>query len=381
MALQNKRFEIIGNETAAVSALAVLGAIALIFRRNPSPPAAGNERPAEARTSRPALERAALPNKEAAFDDRGRDASSPAQIPAKGWKDILVRVYHESSKDRIVTVAAGITFYGILALFPAIAALVSLYGLVADPATIGDQLASLSFFLPAGAFDIVKDQVGRIVSQNQNALGVKLFIGVAVSIWGANAGMKAIMDGLNIAYEEEEKRGFFTLNLISLALTLATVMAVLIALGSLAVLPLVLDTLNLSNAMKTALSILKWPVMLVIVLLGLSVLYRFGPSRAQPKWRWVTWGAAFATTLWILVSVGLSLYLSNFADYNKTYGSLGAVIGLMTWMWLSSCAVLIGGELNAETEHQTADDTTTGNPLPLGARSAKMADSVASSAG
>lgn len=309
--------------------------------------------------------------------DRGHQADTPAALPAKGWRDILRRTWREALDDRIPTVAAGITFYSLLALFPAITALVSLYGLFADPATVRDHLAALSFMLPAGTFQIVEDQISRIVAQGSGALSLKLAIGLAIAVWGANAGMKAVIDGLNVAYEETERRGFLALNAVSLALTLGALIVMLLALFSIAVAPAVIAALELSPTMMAVIAGLRWLVMALLLTVGLSVLYRFGPSRAEPKWRWVTVGGAVASILWIVVSLGLSAYLSNFADYNATYGSLGAVVALMTWIWLSANTVLIGAELNAEMEHQTARDTTTGNPLPLGWRSASMADSVA----
>lgn len=307
----------------------------------------------------------------------GREADTPAQIPARGWRHILARVYRESVDDRITTVAAGITFFSLLALFPAITALVSLYGLIADPATVRDHLFALSFMLPAGTFQIVEDQIGRILSQGEAQLGIKLAIGLAIALWGANAGMKAVIDGLNVAYEEREKRGFLALNALSLLFTLGGIALVLGAIVTVTLAPAIVAELRLPPAASWAVQGGRWVALFFVLTFALSVIYRFGPSRQSAKWRWVTWGGAAAALLWILVSVGLSLYLSRFADYNATYGSLGAAIALMMWIWLSTCAVLLGAELNAEMEHQTARDSTTGAPLPMGLRGAAMADTVA----
>lgn len=312
--------------------------------------------------------------------DRGRMARRPSDFPAHGWRDILYRTYREATEDRITTVAAGITFFGLLALFPAVTAIVSLYGLFADPATVRDHLFALSFMLPTGAFQIVEDQITRIVAQGSGELTFKLVIGLGIAIWGANAGMKAVIDGLNVAYEETERRSFITLNVLSLALTLAALVAVLLAAFTVTLAPAAISALHLPPSMSVVLIILRWVVMAVLLTLGLSVLYRFGPSREAARWRWVTWGGGFAAILWIAISLGLSAYLSNFADYNATYGSLGAAVALMMWIWLSACAVLIGAELNAEMEHQTAADSTTGAPLPMGARGASMADTLGLSA-
>lgn len=311
---------------------------------------------------------------------RGRMARHPSDIPARGWRDILLRTYRETVQDRITTVAAGITFFGLLALFPAVTALVSLYGLFADPATVRDHLFALSFMLPAGTFQIVEEQITRIVAQDSGALTFKLVLGLGIALWGANAGMKAVIDGLNVAYEETEKRSFIKLNALSLALTLAALIVVLLATFTVMLAPAVIEALRISGAAVIVLAVLRWAVMAVLLTLGLSVLYRFGPDRAYARWRWVTWGGAFAALLWLAVSAGLSAYLSNFADYNATYGSLGAAVALMMWIWLSACAVLIGAELNAEMEHQTAADSTTGRPLPMGLRQATMADTLGQAA-
>jgi membrane protein len=310
---------------------------------------------------------------------RGRAAGTPSQFTGRAWKDILVRTYNETLEDRIATVSGGIAFYGLLAVFPGIAALVSLYGLVADPATIRDHLATLSFLLPPTAFSVVEDQINRVISQGGTELGIKFALGLGFSLWSANAGMKALLDGLNIAYEEEEKRSFIRLNLVSLGLTAAVLFALLAVIGLTTILPAIFDTGPHASVAKIGISILRWPVMLLLLALGLSILYRYGPSRDKPRWRWVTWGGAVAAVMIILISLLLSWYLSHLADYNKTYGSLGAVIALMTWMWLSACAVLVGAELNAEMEHQTARDTTIGAPKPLGARGAEMADTIGAS--
>jgi membrane protein len=311
-----------------------------------------------------------------AGDGPGRHAEGPADIPATGWKDILWRVWGEVQKDRILAVAAGVTFYGLLAIFPAIAALVSLYGLVADPADISAHLQALSGFLPAGALDIVREQVERVASQGGGTLGLKLGFSLLISLWSANSGMKAIFDALNVAYGETEKRSFIKLNAMSLLFTLCALIGGIVALIAVVVVPLVLDMLGLGAVAATLISVLRWPLVLLIVLFALAVLYRYGPSRDEPQWRWVSWGSAFAAIGWLVVSLLFSWYVANFGSYDKTYGSLGAAIGFMTWIWLSTTVILIGAELNAEMEHQTAKDTTAGRPKPLGGRGAAMADTV-----
>jgi membrane protein len=307
---------------------------------------------------------------------RGREAGTPTAIPGRGWKDVLWRVYEEFGKDRIMSVAAGVTYYALLALFPAIAALVSIYGLFADPVTIQEHLNALSGILPGGALDIIREQVTRIAAQGGGTLGVSFVIGLAVSLWSANAGMKAIFDALNIVYDEDEKRGFFALNLQSLGFTLGAIVFLLLAVIGIVVLPIVLNFIGLGSGVEWILSLARWPILLAAVVLGLAVLYRYGPSRDRADWKWVTPGGIAAAVLWLVVSMLFSWYVSNFGSYNETYGSLGAVIGFMTWIWLSTVVVLCGAEINAEVEHQTAQDTTEGSRQPMGARGARMADTV-----
>ena len=286
------------------------------------------------------------------------------------------RVYEEIGKDRVLAVAAGVTFYGLLALFPMIAAFVSLYGLFADPATIQQHLAAAAGVLPGGAIDVIGEQVKRIAAQPGGRLGVSFAIGLAVSLWSANAGVKAMFDALNVAYGEEEKRGFFALNAQSLAFTLCAMLIMALALAGLVLAPVVLRALPLGAGLEWALSLARWPILLALIVLGLAALYRFGPSRDRPQWRWLTPGAGLAAVVWLAASMGFSWYAANLGSFNETYGSLGAVIGFMTWMWISAIIVLIGAELNAETEHQTARDTTEGPEQPMGARDATMADNI-----
>jgi membrane protein len=321
-----------------------------------------------------------LQHARAAQNGRGRQAKSPTEIPGAGWKDIFWRVVSEISNDRLLAVAAGVVFYSLLAVFPAITALVSSYGLFADVNTIGDHLSLASGILPDASFNLLRDQVLRIAGNNQGGLTFGLIFGFALALWSANAGMKAIFDALNIIYDEEEKRSFIRLNLISLAFTIGAITVMLLAVAAVVVFPLVLTYLGLGGSQHpTWLSLLRWPILLALVIVGLALLYRYGPSRRKAEWRWLSVGSVFATIAWIAGSLAFSFYLANFADYYATYGSLGAVIGLMMWMWLSAIVVLVGAEINAEMEHQTARDTTVGRRRPLGERGATVADEVAPS--
>jgi membrane protein len=306
----------------------------------------------------------------------GRLSSNPLKIPRAGWKDILWRTYAQIDEDRLLAIAAGVVFYGLLAVFPAITALVSCYGLFANPSTIGANLQTLSLMLPEGSFQIVQDQIARVLDKGNTALGATFLFGLGLAIWSANAGVKAVIDALNVVYEEREKRGFFRLNLVSLAFTSGGIAALLLMVGAVVALPLLLDHVGLAPESQTIVSLARWPLLFVFLLLALGVLYRFGPSRRAPRWEWLSVGTLAAALLWIAGSTLLSWYLSNFGNYNATYGSLGAAIGLMMWMWMSAIIVLCGAELNSEIEHQTALDSTVGHPKPPGARGAVMADTL-----
>jgi membrane protein len=307
---------------------------------------------------------------------RGRGARLPWHIPLAGWKDILWRTYQQIGEDRLLAVAAGVVFYGLLAIFPAISAFVSVYGLFADVATVRDHLSLVAQVVPADALGPIEEQVGRVTATGNGTLSLAFLLSLGIALWSANAGMKAIIDALNVAYDETERRGFIKLTLISLAMTACVIIAGLIAVGAVVVFPLVTSFLGLGSETGTLIAVLRWPVLVATLLLGLAVLYRFGPNRTKPRWQWVSVGSVVAAVLWLAGSAALSLYLSRFADYGATYGSLAAGIGLMMWLWLSAIVVLLGAELNAEIEHQTARDSTVGPDKPLGARGATMADTV-----
>jgi membrane protein len=307
---------------------------------------------------------------------RGRFAQGPSEIPALGWKDIFLRVYKGISDDRILANAAGVTYYALLALFPGIAALVSIYGLFEDPSTIVSHVDAMAGFAPGGAIDVIHDQLTRLSSQGSTKLGVSFLIGLVISLWSANSGIKALFDSLNVVYEEEEKRSFIRLNTVTLSFTLATIAFLLIALACVVAFPVMLNHVPAPGVTGQLLNIARWPVLLVLVALGLTLIYRYGPSRTEPRWEWITWGSAFAAVIWLAASALFSWYAANFGTFNKTYGSLGAIIGFMTWMWLSIIVVLAGAKLNAEIEHQTARESTVGPPKPLGRRGAKMADTI-----
>jgi membrane protein len=306
---------------------------------------------------------------------RGRHAARPTEIPPVGWKDVLWRTWREYQADAIPSVANGVAFCGIMALFPALAAFVSLYGLFADVATARDHLALLAGFVPADVLTFIGEQLVRIATQKQATLSFTFLFSLALSLWSANAGMKALFNGLNIAYDETEKRNFLKLNLISLGFTFGALLFMALTGAAVVITPLLLNLLHIDRDL-VPFTMLRWPLLLVVTMAALAVVYRFGPSRERARWRWVSVGSVAASLLWLAGSVLFSWYVANFANYNTTYGSLGAVFGFLTWIWLSSVIVLLGAELNAEIEHQTAADSTTGPPAPLGARGAIMADTI-----
>jgi membrane protein len=266
------------------------------------------------------------------------------------WKRVAVNTCERINRDRILATAAGVVFYGLLAIFPAVTALVSSYGLFADPATIAGNLQSLAMMLPEGSFAIVQDEIGRVVTGGNGALSMTFIFGLLLAIWSANAGMKAVLDALNVACEVEEKRGWIRLNLVSLAFTAAALAAILVMVAAVIGLPLVLRHVGPDHQAELLLQMGRWPLLALVLFIALLVLYRYGPSRQAPNWRWLVMGAVTAVVLWLIGSALLSWYLSNFANYTATYGSLGAAIGLMTWMWMSAIIVLVGAELNSEIE-------------------------------
>jgi membrane protein len=307
---------------------------------------------------------------------RGRRARSPWQIPWSGWKDILWRTYAQIQEDRLLAISAGVVFFALLALFPAVTAIVSMYGLFADYTTVQEHIALLYSFAPEQVAFIVREQVERLTARGNAELGFSFAVGIAIAVWSANAGLKAIIDALNVVYEETEKRGFFKLNLLSLTLTFGAVVAMLLGIAAVVVVPLLLERIGLGAATEGLVRYGRWPALVAAMLIGLAILYRYGPSRERAQWRWLSIGSVAAAALWLAGSAAFSFYIQNYANYDATYGSLGTGIGLMTWMWLSVIAILLGGELNAEIEHQTSKVSTANPARPIGQRGAAMADTV-----
>jgi membrane protein len=264
--------------------------------------------------------------------------------------------------------------------FPALAAFVSTYGLLVSPSELQNDLKTVESILPPQTADLIQSQLARIVSSQSSQLGWGLLGSLVLALWSASKGMKAMIEAMNITYDEEEKRGTIKLNLVAISLTLGAIVAVIVFLGLIAVLPALLGSLGLGDTVQALLAYLRWPLLAVAAILAIAVLYRYGPSRDHPQWKWVSWGAVVATVLWLVGSSLFSIYVSNFGSYDTTYGSLGVVVILMMWFFLSAYSILLGSEINAEMEHQTAKDTTTGAGRPRGERGAYVADTVGQSA-
>jgi membrane protein len=310
---------------------------------------------------------------------RGRDANTPEQIPPRGWKDILWRLLWSISENRILSTSGSVAFFALLAVFPGIAAIVSLYGLFADASTVGKHLDLLSGLLPGGVLQLIAEQITLISNQGNETLGTAFVIGLLIALGSANSGMASLFDALNVIYDEREKRSLVRFYATTFLFTLAGIVFIILAITAVVVLPLMLKFVGMPTGTEVLLAILRWPILLVTLVVSLACIYRYGPSRREARWRWVTWGSILAAVLWIAASMIFSWYVATFDRYNQTYGSLGAGIGFMVWLWMSAMIALLGAGLNAEMEHQTARDTTEGRSKPLGSRGAMMADRVGAS--
>jgi membrane protein len=307
----------------------------------------------------------------------GTGAARPGQIPRRGWRQILTRVWRRIGEDNISILAAGVAFYALLSIFPAFSAVVSLYGLIADPSQVQQQVAAMQGVLPAEATALLSEQLNALVQEPRSKHGVSLVVSVSLALWSARAGTGALMTALNVTYGEKERRNVISINIQAFALTAALVLFGIVSLFAVAIVPALIAFLPLPDTWKNAISYVRWPIIAALVIVALAVVYRYAPSRATPRWQWVSWGAVAATALWLAGSALFSLYVAKFGSYDKTYGALGAVVILLLWFYLTAYIILVGAVINAEMEHQTARDTTTGREKPLGARRARMADTVA----
>jgi membrane protein len=311
---------------------------------------------------------------------RGRHATEPTEIPPRGWKDILTRVRVEAKRDRVAMLSSAVAFHALLALAPALVALVSLYGLIADPSSIDRQVNDWLGTAPREVRELLSSQLKSITENAGAAAGLAVVIGIVVALWSASSGIAHLIEATNIAYDEEETRGFVARRVLALILTLGAVVFILVALVLVTVLPAALADTGLGLLGRMLVGILRWVLLIVGMMLALSVLYRYAPDRDRPQWTWTSPGALLATLLWVIASAGFALYTANFGKYNETYGALGAVVVLMLWLFFTALCVIVGAELNAEVERQTRQDTTQGAPLPLGSRDAEVADTVGATA-
>jgi membrane protein len=307
----------------------------------------------------------------------GGKAERPSDIPARGWLQVAKRGWREAKADQVQLLAAGVAFYAFLAIFPGLVAVVSIYGLFADPATIANQLNSLTTALPEEASKVITDQVTALSTRRQT-LGVSLILSVLIALWSASAGVSNLLTAINVAYDEEEKRGFVKKRVMSLGLTLGAIVFMVTILGLVAVLPPLLKAVFGTGALRWILQIIGWLIMVVLVAGALALLYRLGPDRDAPRMTWVSVGAVVATVMWLVASIGFSIYASTFGNYAKTYGVFAGIVVLLFWLWLTMYAILLGAEINAESEQQTIADTTKGPEEPLGERGAVKADSIPS---
>jgi len=306
----------------------------------------------------------------------GVHAEKPTQIPWAGWKQILKRSWAEHKADNMPIIAGGVAFFGFLAIFPAMIAMISLYGLVATPETVARQVEELSAQLPDDAADLIETQLNAIVSNSGGALTISLIVSILAALWSASGGMGNLITAVNIAYDEVEARNFVKLKALSLLLTLGAIVFVLLTFGLVAVVPAIIEALPLGIVGTILAQVARWVLLLAVFAGALAVLYRVAPDRDAPRLLWVSLGSVIVTVIWALVSVGFAIYVNRFGSYDKTYGAIAGVIVLMLWLYLTCYLVLLGAEINSETEHQTAHDTTTGEPQPMGTRDAKMADEL-----
>jgi len=307
-------------------------------------------------------------------DSQGREADEPTDITLSGWKAVALRTKEQFKSDNVTILAAGVAFYLLLALAPAMAAVLAVYGMVSNPADVSSQLHSFSGALPADMRTLLDQQLHTAAAASSSKLGFGLLVGIVAAILAASKGARSMVQAVNIAYDEDETRGFFALRLLSLAITLGFLLMIVVALLALTVVPAIGDHLGAGG--RLAASIVRWPILVMLMMLALSALYRYAPDRDDARWRWVAPGTITAVVIWLVGSIGFTIYANNFGSFGKTYGALGAVVVLMLWLFLTAMAVLVGAEINGEAERQTAEDTTVGSSQSLGTRRAYAADTV-----
>lgn len=315
---------------------------------------------------------------EPTIDPRGHRASSPWEMPKRAWRDIARRTYKRTWDDNIALVAAGVAFYGFFALLSLLGLIVLVYGFVANPLTVIEHMQALTAILPQDVAFIIGDQLMNAVRASEKTKGLAILLAFLVATYGGTNGAASVITALNIAYEEKERRSLFRFYLLAVTMTLVALLVSLCAIASTAMLAYLQHLLpHLPSALVLLAKVLGYLVLVLAAAATASFLYRFGPSREEAKWKWITPGSMFAALTWLLLTWAFGIYVGRFTNYHASYGSLGAVVALLTWMYLSAYAFIFGAELNSEIEHQTAKDSTTGSPRPLGERGAWAADNVA----
>jgi membrane protein len=310
-------------------------------------------------------------------DAPGGQATKPTEVPARGWFDVLKRTRRGVRDEHLSIVAAGVAFYAFLALVPALIAVVAMYGLIANPADVKQQITSFADALPRDAQRLLSNQLSSITRKAGGGTGIAALLAIAGALWSASSGIAALNTGLTVANRETETRGPLKRRTLALVLTIFAVVGVLLMLALVVALPSVLDSVDITGIGGTALELARWPLMAIVLFVGLAIIFRYGPQRRRPRWRWITPGAVVAVTIGLLASIGFSIYVDLLGSYNKTYGALGAIIIMLLWLYLMAFAVLFGAALNAELERQTEHDTTAGGDVPMGQRGAFAADTVA----
>lgn len=310
-------------------------------------------------------------------DNRGHQAEKPREIPKSGWKEVLKRVKDELTRDNIGIVAAGVAFYFFLAIFPALASIISIYGLVTEPAQVEQQLAEVTAALPEQAHQMLEERLKSIADQSEGALGWGVALSILLSLWSANKGTKSLFKGINIAYNEKNERSFLQENGLTLLFTLGGIIFGIICIALVVAFPALVGNMGLPETVQTIISWARWPLLALILIFTLAMVYKYAPVRTNTQFKWVSWGSVTATILWVAGSLLFSWYVNNFGNYNETYGSVAAVIILLLWFNLTAYTILLGAEINSELEYQTEKDTTVGKPKPMGDRGAKKADYVA----
>ncbi|MEB8387811.1 YihY/virulence factor BrkB family protein [Rhodobacteraceae bacterium KMM 6894] len=296
------------------------------------------------------------------------------------WWSVAKRVFKMIDEKRLVLIAAGIAFFGILALFPAIAAIIALWGIIGDPQSILPLIQQYDFLFPAEVFSLISTQISALATADEGQLGWASILSILLALWSARAGVTALIQGMNAVYDESNRKGLRQY-LAAIGLTLALVFVALTAIAAIVVTPVIMAFVPLGAFAQLLVEAIRWLVAVGILLAGAGLVYRYGPNRRAARLAWITPGAMLAVGLWTIASIGFSIYLANFGTYNEVYGSLGAVIALLMWLFISGFLLLIGGAVNSELERHTQPDSTVGPPRPIGERGAAAADTYLDTSG